>query len=74
MISEDEIIFFPFLPLCSIVAGSSPYLALNDVTGEVSFTTDLADLTKDTTEKMTVMAKDHGQPPLDSTGLSDKTM
>lgn len=67
--SEDEC-FFSLL--CSIVEGRSPYLALNDVTGEVSLTSDLADLTKDTTEKMTVMAKDHGQPPLNATGRSER--
>ncbi|KAG7999610.1 Protein dachsous, partial [Nibea albiflora] len=51
----------------SFSAGSSPYLALNSETGEVSLTSDLADITEDTTLKLTAMAKDHGTPPLNST-------
>ncbi|CAK6982523.1 cadherin EGF LAG seven-pass G-type receptor 2-like, partial [Scomber scombrus] len=47
--------------------GSSPYLALNSKTGEVSLTSDLADVTEDTTLHLTAMAKDNGQPPLHST-------
>lgn len=51
----------------SFSAGSSPYLALNSETGAVTLTSDLADLTEDTTLVLTAMAKDHGQPPLNST-------
>ncbi|XP_054866126.1 cadherin-23 [Amphiprion ocellaris] len=51
----------------SFSAGSSPYLALNSDTGEVTLTSDLADITEDTTVVLTAMAKDQGQPPLDST-------
>ncbi|XP_051801959.1 cadherin EGF LAG seven-pass G-type receptor 1-like [Acanthochromis polyacanthus] len=51
----------------SFSAGNSPYLALNSETGEVMLTSDLADVTEDTAVELTAMAKDHGQPPLDST-------
>nr|XP_046231654.1 cadherin-23 isoform X2 [Scatophagus argus] len=51
----------------SFSAGSSPYLALNSETGAVTLTSDLADVTEDTTLLLTAMAKDHGQPPLNST-------
>ncbi|CAK6984226.1 protocadherin Fat 4-like, partial [Scomber scombrus] len=51
----------------SFYAGISPYLALNSETGEVSLTSDLANVTEDTTLHLTAMAKDNGQPPLHST-------
>ncbi|XP_028423953.1 protocadherin Fat 4-like [Perca flavescens] len=51
----------------SFSAGSSPYLALNSESGDVTLTSDLADVTEDTTVVLTAMAKDHGQPPLNST-------
>ncbi|XP_027138360.1 protocadherin Fat 4 isoform X1 [Larimichthys crocea] len=51
----------------SFSAGSSPYLALNSETGAVNLTSDLADVTEDTTLVLTAMAKDHGTPPLNST-------
>ncbi|XP_051241011.1 protein dachsous isoform X1 [Dicentrarchus labrax] len=51
----------------SFSAGSSPYLALNSETGDVTLTSDLANVTEDTTLVLTAMAKDHGQPPLNST-------
>ncbi|XP_028252910.1 cadherin EGF LAG seven-pass G-type receptor 1-like [Parambassis ranga] len=47
--------------------GNSPYLALNSESGEVTLTSDLSDITEDTTLQLTAMAKDHGQPPLNST-------
>ncbi|XP_040002206.1 protocadherin Fat 4 [Xiphias gladius] len=47
--------------------GSSPYLALNSETGEVVLTSDIANVTVDTTLELTAMAKDHGRPPLNST-------
>ncbi|XP_034740142.1 protocadherin Fat 4 [Etheostoma cragini] len=51
----------------SFSAGSSPYLALNSESGDVTLTSDLADVTEDTTLVLTAMAKDHGQPPLNAT-------
>ncbi|XP_028265862.1 protocadherin Fat 4-like [Parambassis ranga] len=51
----------------SFSEGSSPYLALNSESGEVTLTSDLSDITEDTTLQLTAMAKDHGQPPLNST-------
>ncbi|XP_070684047.1 protein dachsous, partial [Pempheris klunzingeri] len=51
----------------SFCEGSSPYLALNGETGAVTLTSDLADVTEDTTLVLTAMAKDHGSPPLNST-------
>ncbi|TKS68735.1 Protocadherin Fat 4 FAT tumor suppressor -like protein 4 [Collichthys lucidus] len=51
----------------SFSTGSSPYLALNSETGAVNLTSDLADVTEDTTLVLTAMAKDHGTPPLNST-------
>ncbi|CAJ1052822.1 cadherin-23-like [Xyrichtys novacula] len=51
----------------SFSAGSSPYLALNSETGAVTLTSDLADITEDTTLVLTALAEDHGQPPLNST-------
>uniref|UniRef100_UPI0009B38DC5 cadherin-23 n=1 Tax=Monopterus albus TaxID=43700 RepID=UPI0009B38DC5 len=51
----------------SFSSGSSPYLALNNETGAVTLTSDLADVTEDTTLELTAMAKDHGRPPLNST-------
>ncbi|XP_020495271.2 protocadherin Fat 4 [Labrus bergylta] len=53
----------------SFSAGSSPYLALNSDTGAVTLTSDLADVTEDTSLVLTSMAEDHGQPPLNSTVL-----
>ncbi|CAN9493182.1 unnamed protein product [Ophioblennius macclurei] len=51
----------------SFSAGSSPYLALNNETGAVTLTSNLSDISKDTTLQLTAMAKDHGIPPLNST-------
>ncbi|KAL7403573.1 hypothetical protein ABVT39_002455 [Epinephelus coioides] len=51
----------------SFSAGSSPYLALDSESGAVTLTSDLANVTEDTTIVLTAMAKDHGQPPLHST-------
>nr|XP_008302668.1 PREDICTED: protocadherin Fat 4-like [Stegastes partitus] len=51
----------------SFSEGSSPYLALDSKTGAVTLTSDLADLTEDTTLVLTAMAEDHGQPPLSAT-------
>ncbi|XP_029987441.1 protein dachsous [Sphaeramia orbicularis] len=51
----------------SFIAGDSPYLAINSETGKVTLTSDLADVTEDTTLDLTAMAKDNGQPPLNST-------
>ncbi|XP_044045435.1 protocadherin Fat 4 [Siniperca chuatsi] len=51
----------------SFSAGSSPYLALNSETGAVTLTSDLADVTEDTTLVLTAVAKDHGRPPLNTT-------
>lgn len=46
-------------------------MALNSETGAVTLTSDLASITEDTTLELTVMAEDHGRPPLNSTGESD---
>lgn len=43
-------------------------MALNSETGAVTLTSDLADVTEDTTLVLTAMAEDHGRPPLNSTG------
>nr|XP_033478927.1 protocadherin Fat 4 [Epinephelus lanceolatus] len=51
----------------SFSAGSSPYLALDSESGAVTLTSDLANVTEDTTIVLTAMAKDNGQPPLHST-------
>ncbi|KAL3066367.1 hypothetical protein OYC64_016342 [Pagothenia borchgrevinki] len=51
----------------SFSEGSSPYLALNSETGAVTLTSDLADVTEDTTLVLTAMATDQGRPPLNST-------
>ncbi|XP_032400608.1 protein dachsous [Etheostoma spectabile] len=51
----------------SFSAGSSPYLTLNSESGDVTLTSDLADVTEDTTLVLTAMAEDHGQPPLNAT-------
>ncbi|XP_041642272.1 protocadherin Fat 4 [Cheilinus undulatus] len=51
----------------SFSSGSSPYLALDSETGDVTLTSDLADVTEDTTVKLTAKAEDHGEPPLSST-------
>lgn len=45
-------------------------MALNSNTGNVTLTSEFADLTEDTTVMLTAMATDHGQPPLSSTGQS----
>ncbi|XP_017289255.1 cadherin-23 [Kryptolebias marmoratus] len=51
----------------SFSAGNSPYLALNSETGAVTLTSDLANVTEDTTLVLTAVATDHGSPPLNST-------
>ncbi|KAF3852693.1 hypothetical protein F7725_006048 [Dissostichus mawsoni] len=51
----------------SFSEGSSPYLALNSETGAVTLTSDLADVTEDTTLVLKAMATDQGRPPLNST-------
>lgn len=48
-------------------------MAIDSETGAVTLTSDLADVTEDTTLDLTVLAEDHGQPPLNSTGESDIT-
>ncbi|MED6239749.1 hypothetical protein ATANTOWER_010591 [Ataeniobius toweri] len=51
----------------SFVEGESPYLALNNNTGEVTLTSDLANVTEDTQISLTAVATDHGSPPLNTT-------
>ncbi|XP_062304623.1 protocadherin Fat 1-like isoform X2 [Osmerus eperlanus] len=51
----------------SFSAGNFTYLSLNDKTGVVTIASDLADVTEDTALDFTVMAQDHGLPPLNST-------
>ncbi|XP_059189827.1 protocadherin Fat 4 [Centropristis striata] len=51
----------------SFSAGSSPYLALDSETGDVTLTSEVADVTEDTTLVLTAKAEDHGKPPLSST-------
>ncbi|XP_023190113.1 protein dachsous-like [Xiphophorus maculatus] len=53
----------------SFSEGHSPYLALDSETGEVTLTSDLADVTEDTTLVLTAEATDHGKPPLSTTAL-----
>lgn len=53
---------------CRFSGETSPYLALNSSTGALSLTSDLAAITEDTDVIMTVMAEDHGVPPLSATG------
>lgn len=43
-------------------------MALDSKTGEVTLTSDLADVTEDTTLVQTAEATDHGKPPLSATG------
>lgn len=58
----------PLLLSSSFSAGNSPYVAVNGETGAVTLTSDLADVTEDTTLSLVAMAEDHGRPPLNSTG------
>ncbi|XP_067115898.1 protocadherin Fat 4-like [Osmerus mordax] len=51
----------------SFSAGNFTHLSLNDKTGVVTIASDLADVTEDTALDFTVMAQDHGLPPLNST-------
>ncbi|KAK6300316.1 hypothetical protein J4Q44_G00284140 [Coregonus suidteri] len=51
----------------SLSSGTSPRLALNGSTGEVTVASDLSDVTEDTLLELTAMAKDSGLPPLNST-------
>ncbi|XP_062304860.1 cadherin EGF LAG seven-pass G-type receptor fmi-1 [Osmerus eperlanus] len=51
----------------SFSAGNFTYLSLNNKTGVVTIASDLADVTEDTALDFTVMAQDHGLPPLNST-------
>ncbi|KAM4594440.1 protocadherin Fat 4 [Fundulus diaphanus] len=51
----------------SFSEGDSSFLALNHQTGEVTLTSDLADVTKDITLLLMAVATDHGSPPLNST-------
>ncbi|XP_032418047.1 cadherin EGF LAG seven-pass G-type receptor 2-like [Xiphophorus hellerii] len=53
----------------SFSEGHSPHLALDSETGEVTLTSDLADVTEDTTLVLTAEATDHGKPPLSATAL-----
>ncbi|XP_027874626.1 protocadherin Fat 2-like [Xiphophorus couchianus] len=53
----------------SFSEGHSPHLALDSETGEVTLTSDLADVTEDTTLVLTAEATDHGKPPLSATVL-----
>ncbi|KAG5855650.1 hypothetical protein ANANG_G00051360 [Anguilla anguilla] len=50
----------------SFPAGS-PLLKLNSETGEITVTSDLLEITKDTTLKLTALAQDHGEPQRTST-------
>lgn len=43
-------------------------MALDSETGAVTLTSDLSDVKEDTTLELTATAKDHGEPPLSSTG------
>ena len=65
------ILYVGLFPGLSFSEGASSYLAVDSETGAVTLTSDLADVTEDTTLELTAMAKDHGHPPLNSTGLSD---
>ncbi|XP_008416259.1 protein dachsous [Poecilia reticulata] len=51
----------------SFSEGHSPHLDLDSETGEVTLTSDLADVTEDTTLVLTAEATDHGKPPLNAT-------
>uniref|UniRef100_A0A087XD96 Cadherin domain-containing protein n=1 Tax=Poecilia formosa TaxID=48698 RepID=A0A087XD96_POEFO len=51
----------------SFSEGHSPHLALDSETGEVTLTSDLTDVTEDTTLVLTAEATDHGKPPLSAT-------
>ncbi|XP_014894865.1 protocadherin-like wing polarity protein stan [Poecilia latipinna] len=51
----------------SFSEGHSPYLALDSETGEVTLTSDLTDVTEDTTLVLTAEATDHGKPPHSTT-------
>ncbi|XP_014832946.1 PREDICTED: cadherin-23-like [Poecilia mexicana] len=51
----------------SFSEGDSPHLALDSETGEVTLTSDLTDVTEDTTLVLTAEATDHGKPPLSAT-------
>ncbi|XP_043970025.1 protocadherin Fat 4 isoform X2 [Gambusia affinis] len=51
----------------SFSEGDSPHLALDSETGEVTLTSDLADVTEDTRLVLTAEATDHGKPPLSAT-------
>lgn len=46
-------------------------MALNSETGAVTLTSDIANVTEDTTLELTAVAEDHGHTPLRSTGESD---
>ncbi|XP_028253159.1 protocadherin-1-like [Parambassis ranga] len=52
----------------SFSEGNSPYLALNSESGEVTLTSDLSDITEDTTLQLTAMAKDHTHPDVGEEG------
>lgn len=43
-------------------------MALNNETGAVTLTSDLAEVTEDTTLNLMAVAEDHGRPPLNATG------
>ncbi|XP_032418046.1 protocadherin Fat 4-like [Xiphophorus hellerii] len=53
----------------SFSEGHSPHLALDSETGEVTLTSDLADVKEDTRLVLTAEATDHGEPPLSTTAL-----
>lgn len=58
----------PLFLSSSFCAGGSSYVAVNAETGAVTLTSDLANVTEDTTLKLVAMAEDRGRPPLNATG------
>ncbi|XP_075905067.1 protocadherin Fat 4-like isoform X2 [Nelusetta ayraudi] len=51
----------------SFLEGGSPYLSLNSTTGVITLTSNVTDVTESTVLKLTAMAQDHGEPPLNAT-------
>ncbi|XP_041959519.1 protein dachsous-like [Alosa sapidissima] len=51
----------------SFASGASEYLSLNSETGDITLTSDLSNVTKDTLLNLTAKAEDHGTTPLSST-------
>ena len=75
-ITSDLLWFDSYIELiclpCSFSAGGHPFVSINSETGAVVLTSDLASVTKDTTLTLMALARDQGQPPLNSTGQSSK--